>query len=940
MTDLHLRRSPRPLCTNAHTHTHISQGVYKSEFIRKCMYAMMLLTALSLGTVRSQVACDDLELRVGATEELDCYRVKIPVYFRYIGAGTPPASFSACEIEVTGEVTGGVVKQCVAENGFTSGTVQSPTKFKVISPELPATFSLSADNEDPHFYVVVEAEPDGDFDLSLEVNSFYFQDGTNNWCAGLACGDMNERITYETDPLAGPQTTNCTSSNPELEFFIDEANISYDDQTAIVPVKVKRLDESSDDIYIDKLDFIIDVEDVYQNLGVDALSSQSFGTAEFSNGTIVFIPGNFTNELLIFESGGIAELITIELSAPSTPFAGGEANLNFRYARVKFTSDGECCSPATVDGSVVLDDHPFPCTDQVLPTVAIGESTIDDGKIIFPVSLEASPNSTIPITQLKVTIKVNTNGNMTLDEDAILNSLALESTISCPSGDDLTVNTSTGVIEYFICRTGNPGVPEGISMFDIVVSGGCGCVDDIRVSIAEIKRESSDACVTPIAATYDLGDACIVQNEGDVKMLCNEQIPVDGVQVCGRKNSMTCACGSSGCDVSQTTGNNGKFDLPDCTLGDDYTFTACKQEDTDIMCGVSTFDLVRIQQHILSVLPFTTPIEYIAADVNHSQHITTSDLIDLRKRILAVETEFDPEDWRLVPCDYDFPAQASEALNISWPLCLSFPAQYDKRPCFRAIKIGDVNCNCNPTQSAAPPEEQLVIRLKPGSGTNSSFLDMELEPEDFEDIIAFQFAMRLDTGLLEYDNFGVKDLPGVDANMFGLTDLEEGIIRVAWYDQSDTARTLDTGEQVFELGLNKLLSSADLEDIVLDETVMPALAYKSDGTALAVYLSVAQSMGASQEGEVEMHNEAVSKIEVQPCAESGVCLEISSTLQQEATLELYDGQGRVLYSRAIVLTQGRQRIEPQLPPDTPAGVYFYRLTPAKGEKISGKVIKY
>jgi hypothetical protein len=899
---------------------------------------MILLTVLGCFSMQAQAICDDLELRVGATEELDCYRVKVPVYFRYIGTGTPPAIFSACEIEVTGEVTGGIVKQCVAENGFSSGTVQTPTKFKVISPETSTAFSLSADNEDPHFYVVVDVEPDGDFDLSLEVNSFYFQDGTNNWCAGLACGDMNERITYETDPLAGPQTATCTSSNPELVFYIDEANISYDGQTATVPVKLKRV-SGTGSISVDRMDAIIDIEDVFGNLNVDAIiDPEADGIVNPSGVKVYYYLEN--QATITFNQNGLSNLFDIIITAPSTPFAGGEANLNFRYARVKFTSDGECCSPATVDGGVVLDDHPFPCTDQVLPTVSIGESTIDDGKIIFPVSLEASPNTTIPLIQLKVTINVNTNGNMTLDEDAILNSLALESTISCPSGDDLKVNTTTGGIEYYICRTGSPGVPEGISLFDIVVWGGCGCVDDISVSIAEIRRESSDACVTPIAATYDLGDACIVQNEGDVKMLCNEQIPVDGVQVCGRKNSMTCACGSSGCDVSQTTGNNGKFDLPDCTLGDEYTFTACKQEDTDIMCGVTTFDLVRIQQHILSVLPFTTPLEYIAADVNNSQSITTYDLIELRKRILTVETEFDPEDWRLVPCDYDFPAQAADALDISWPLCLAFPAEYDKRPCFRAIKIGDVNCSCNPTQSAAPPEEQLVIRLKPGSGTNSSFLDMELEPEDFEDIIAFQFAMRLDTGLLEYDNFGVKDLPGVDANMFGLTDLEEGIIRVAWYDQSDTARTLDTGEQVFELGLNKLLSSADLEDIVLDETVMPALAYKSDGTALAVYLSVAQSMSASQEGEVEIHKEAVSKVKVQPCAESGVCLEISSPLQQEATLELYDGQGRVLYSRAIVLTEGRQHIEPELPLNTPAGVYFYRLTPARGEKISGKVIKY
>lgn len=157
-----------------------------------------------------------------------------------------------------------------------------------------------------------------------------------------------------------------------------------------------------------------------------------------------------------FDFSGAKELFSIEIIAPDDPLAGGEADLGFHYSRVKFSSDGECCSPDTEDGTVAIDEYPFPCIDMALPTIAIGASTIEDGKIILPVSLEGTPSSTFPITQLQLTIEVTTSGNMALDEDAILNSLELESSISCPSGDDLVVNPATGEIEYFICRAGSP----------------------------------------------------------------------------------------------------------------------------------------------------------------------------------------------------------------------------------------------------------------------------------------------------------------------------------------------------------------------------------------------------------------------------------------------------------------------------------------------------
>ena len=76
------------------------------------MCLMMLILTVSMSRLYAQSICDDLELHVGASIPLDCYRVKVPVYFNYIGAGTPPASFSACAIIVDGEITNGKVVQC------------------------------------------------------------------------------------------------------------------------------------------------------------------------------------------------------------------------------------------------------------------------------------------------------------------------------------------------------------------------------------------------------------------------------------------------------------------------------------------------------------------------------------------------------------------------------------------------------------------------------------------------------------------------------------------------------------------------------------------------------------------------------------------------------------------------------------------------------------
>ena len=144
--------------------------------------------------------------------------------------------------------------------------------------------------------------------------------------------------------------------------------------------------------------------------------------------------------------------------------------------------------------------------------------------------------------------------------------------------------------------------------------------------------------------------------------------------------------------VSSTTTNaNGDYLLEEIIEGDTYQLLASK-EDTYIN-GVTTFDIIRIQRHILGTLPLVNPYKILAADVNDSGIISTLDIIQLRKLILGINT-FIPNrssPWFFIPADYQF----TDALH---PLQDDFPRQITIAPLdssrtldFIGIKVGDLN---------------------------------------------------------------------------------------------------------------------------------------------------------------------------------------------------------------------------------------------------------
>lgn len=184
--------------------------------------------------------------------------------------------------------------------------------------------------------------------------------------------------------------------------------------------------------------------------------------------------------------------------------------------------------------------------------------------------------------------------------------------------------------------------------------------------------------------------------------------------------------------------------------------------------GVTTFDLLLIQRHILYSSPFTSPFQCIAADVNSSGSVNVADMLIIKRILLDPNNFFFPAgNWRFIPqyCfenanfntaffnDYDLNTPSDQANPFS-PLCSwtnpdetnGLPRLYKSNNStipnvdswmdhisinpngfartnhipwsFRAVKSGDVNCNADPEFLVTDGNDDLFI-----SSPHSPILD-------------------------------------------------------------------------------------------------------------------------------------------------------------------------------------------------------------------------
>ena len=381
------------------------------------------------------------------------------------------------------------------------------------------------------------------------------------------------------------------------------------------------------------------------------------------------------------------------------------------------------------------------------------------------------------------------------------------------------------VTKYSINRVGSPVVESQSSL-------ALTCADAGKIILVELhawdNAGNHDFCVT-FVEVQDNRKVC--PGSGDVTkgsisglITTDEAEPVLGVQVDL----------SGAATMKYNTPGNGVFSFNALDKGSDFSVSA--QMDKDHLNGVSTFDLVLIQKHILGVKPLEGPYRMIAADVNNSKSISTLDMIQIRKLILQLDTKFNNvPSWKFVDATYKFPdaqnpftAEYPEVVNVN-DLVGNVKAD------FIAVKMGDVNGNAETTTGVAATEirtdRTMLLNTEEVSMKANAQYNIAIRAKDLQNIQGYQFTLNYDLNAVELEGieYGVAK-----ADNFGIFK-DKGAITTSW--NLSSGLNAAGNEVLFTLKL-KAKAGVKLSEVLnISSRLTPAEAYDKQNESIGVKLS-------------------------------------------------------------------------------------------------------
>ena len=268
-------------------------------------------------------------------------------------------------------------------------------------------------------------------------------------------------------------------------------------------------------------------------------------------------------------------------------------------------------------------------------------------------------------------------------------------------------------------------------------------------------------------------------------------------------------------NLQMFTAIDGTYEFNGLDTGYDYTLAPYLN--TDHRNGVSTLDLVKMQQHLLGTELLDSPYKMIAADANHSGAITTLDMIQIQQLILGIILEFPTNtSWRFVPASYIFPVPANpwfapfpEVINVN---NLNFSLMAND---FVAIKIGDVNNSATVTSLQSVEtrsfEGTFYLTVPERRLTKGEVVKVPFTAAQLEAMRGYQFTLEFDPDALQLEDVAYGQ---ADEYSLGLQGAEEGYLTASWYrkgSQSDAEE--EKGPELFTLSF-RALGDARLSELL------------------------------------------------------------------------------------------------------------------------------
>ncbi len=351
------------------------------------------------------------------------------------------------------------------------------------------------------------------------------------------------------------------------------------------------------------------------------------------------------------------------------------------------------------------------------------------------------------------------------------------------------------------------------------------------------------------------------------------------------------------------------------------TYTVTPTKNINPLNGVTTFDLVLMQNHILGNQKFDSPYKIIAGDVNRSGTVTVSDILELRKLLLADIPDFTQNtSWRFVAADYVFPDPSNPSLEVfpeSTTLDLS---DKDLIADFIGVKIGDVNVTATPNSLVAADARNsktgtftiLTDDIYLAKGESAT---ITLKGENLSNLSGFQYTLKVDpqVALIE----AIESTAHIKMHNIGQSLKNRGYLLTSWVNEQATESL--PSDELFTLRL-KALQAGNLSDLLqITSDFLSAEAYDKTNNHLNIDL-VFETPTLIPTSDFEL-----SQNQPNPFAQTTV---INYQLRDNGQIELsiFDIQGRLITTIKEKGQQGWNELTIQKSALPTAGIYYYQLS--------------
>ena len=371
------------------------------------------------------------------------------------------------------------------------------------------------------------------------------------------------------------------------------------------------------------------------------------------------------------------------------------------------------------------------------------------------------------------------------------------------------------------------------------------------------------------------------------------------------------------------TGPNGAFSFTALTTGEDYEVEP--QKTINPLNGVTTYDLVLIQKHILGTELLDSPYKVIAADANLSKSITALDIVEIRKIILHIEDDFnDGNSWRFIDKDFVF-ASTINPFFPEFPEAISIDnlgANMDLD--FVAIKKGDVNGTASPNNLINVDDRERVDNLSlfidNQSFTSGEKITIDFHAYNFENINGVQLSLNFNQNLFDFGKIIPAALPDLDENNFGLQQTDKGILTMSW--NGNQALNFDANAILFSIEMTPKVNGNTSQIFQVSSFPTLAEAYNNE-TPWGVELNVLKKTNPAFSVGQNIPN---------PFSET-TTIPFSIPVFGEVTLSIFSLDGKMVYQYNNTFTKGNHQVNVDKKALGENGVFYYQVKSKFGTAV-------